>query len=140
MRHRPVFVYGTLMPGHHNHAYCLRGRTTAQTPAAAVGVGLYRSRMLPYAALTPGRCTHGYLIELVEDTYLGTMHALDDLEGFRPNAPAAHSHYVRSIRTIRFDDPETGHAKHLRAWIYLAGPDIDITALQPIPTGRWTTT
>jgi gamma-glutamylcyclotransferase (GGCT)/AIG2-like uncharacterized protein YtfP len=138
MHHHPVFVYGTLMPGHHNHARCLQKRTTTETRAVINEIGLYRSQFLPYAAPAPGRHTHGYLMTLPDDTYLRTMHVLDQLEGYRPQEPPTHSHYIRTIRPAHFTDPKTGQAQSLQAWIYLAGPDIDITALRPIPAGQWT--
>jgi gamma-glutamylcyclotransferase (GGCT)/AIG2-like uncharacterized protein YtfP len=136
MHYQPVFVYGTLMPGHHNHARCLDGRIASCTPAVADGVGLYRSRTLPYAAPASNRSTHGVLVELRPDTYPSTIRDLDDLEGYRP-AAAADSHYVRALRSVHFVDAETGRPTHLQAWIYLAGPSMNIPALQPIPTGRW---
>lgn len=134
--HHPVFVYGTLMPGHHNHGHCLRGQTTIETPAVVDEIGLFCSATLPYAAPALGRLTHGYLVHLRKDTYANTMRSLDLLEGYRPKSK--HSHYVRATRFVRFTDPTTGHAGRTQAWVYLAGPDIDIPALQPVDTGRWT--
>ncbi len=134
MSHRPVFVYGTLMPGHPNHTSCLGGRIAGHTPAVADGVGLYRSSSLPYAAPTDGRRTYGFLIELRGDSYLATIRVLDQLEGYQP-AAVADSHYVRTLRTVQFADSD--RLAQQQAWIYLAGPRIDIPTLQPIFSGRW---
>ena len=138
MNRQPVFVYGTLMPGFHNYVRCLRGRTNGHRPAVVAGVGLYRSRSLPYAAAAPGLHTHGYVIDLADRTYERTMDTLDQLEGYRAGTPAD-SHYVRTMRTVDVTGSATGRGTPLQAWIYLAGPRIDIRTLRPILSGRWTT-
>ena len=125
----PVFVYGTLRPGHVNYQRLLAGRAIRETPAQAAGLALY-GHGLPYAVPTAGAVTIGALIHIDPAGYDQTLADLDRLEGFRPGRPDR-SHYIRARWAI------TAGGDTVTAWIYLAGPRIDPADLDPIPGNDW---
>lgn len=125
----PVFVYGTLRPGHHNHARLLHGHTISEVPAQVNGFHLFLQGV-PYAvpakhssvdAPTP---LIGTLIQIASDRYDQVLANLDTLEGYRPNRPER-SHYQRVLVdvTVKAARPDGGTRDTFdQAWIYIAGP------------------
>ncbi|MGW1075102.1 gamma-glutamylcyclotransferase family protein [Streptomyces sp. NPDC002537] len=113
----PVFVYGTLRPGHGNHGRFLRGRTVAEEPARMRGVVLFEGPGYPYAVTDPEGEVRGEVVWLAPDRYDAVLASLDVLEGYAPGGSA--NHYVRVVRTAA---PERGGT--VRVWVYLASEDV----------------
>lgn len=127
--HQPVFVYGTLRPGHGNYARLLSGKTISETPATAPGIALYGTA-IPFAVPTLGATTTGTLIHVDPARYRATLAALDRLEGFYPTHPED-SLYIRTARSILVDDTT------VTAWIYLAGSPDQAATREPVPGNDW---
>lgn len=128
--HLPVFVYGTLRPGHGNYRQLLAGRTIRETPATVSGLALYGCG-IPYAVPTQGATTVGALIHVDASVYAQVLHDLDSLEGYRPHRPDR-SHYVRASWIVATDNGDLAEA-----WIYLAGPHVITDDLEPVPNNDW---
>ncbi|MGK5629436.1 gamma-glutamylcyclotransferase family protein [Streptomyces sp. URMC 123] len=112
----PVFVYGTLRPGHGNHRRFLLGRTEAEEPAVLRGAVLYEGPGYPYAVAAPEGEIRGELITPPRDpaAYDALLAELDALEEYVPGAPD--NLYERVARAVRLADGRTAGA-----WVYLAG-------------------
>jgi gamma-glutamylcyclotransferase (GGCT)/AIG2-like uncharacterized protein YtfP len=132
----PVFVYGTLRPGEANHCWLLAEVMAAAERAVLPGHQLYGTGMaFPYVtpATAPGRQVVGDLLTLDPDAYPEVLERLDALEGYRPERPEAHSHYLRQKVTVLVADQPR------QAWVYLAGPGATdrLTDAQLSATGDW---
>ena len=118
----PVFVYGTLRQGCHNH-HLMDGAREEVRSATADGVAVYRSgHGFPYAAEHPDpqAVTVGEVVWLSDDAAGWNARArLDLLEGFDSDRPAR-SHYERVQRDVLVRRPGGGPAEPTRAWVYLA--------------------
>ncbi len=133
----PVFVYGTLRPGRHNHDRFLLGRTLAEVPARLRGAVLYEGPGYPYAvAGGEGEIRgeiRGELITIAPDAYAAVLAELDVLEECRPGDPRAL--YERVVREVLV---EGGGA--VRGWVYLATERVARglrAAGRPVPGGDW---
>ncbi|MFE2496296.1 gamma-glutamylcyclotransferase family protein [Streptomyces scopuliridis] len=123
----PFFVYGTLLPGEHNHDLYLRGRVAEEEPARLAGALLYDGPGYPYAieaagTAAPGAVASGAVVgELVTakpGAYDELLAVLDELEEYEaPDAPR--NLYVRVARDVLRADgtPAT-------AWVYFAAPHV----------------
>lgn len=144
-RKRPVFVYGTLRPGHHNHARLLAGNTVRELPAHVTRHWLYLQGV-PYAVpLGPNEDLHnpppliGALITIAPDRYEQVMTSLDALEGYRPNDPDG-SHYRRVLVNVTAKSPLNGGGTFdtfYRAWMYIAGPRFNPRTATLIASGDY---
>ncbi len=133
--HLPVFVYGTLRPGHWNYRGFLEGRTEAEAPATLPGGRMWDGGF-PYVAETEGGGTIvGILIDVKRREWDGVRHRLDGLEGFDP-AGGRENHYTRQARSVTAADGSTRIA-----WVYFAAPEtvsrIEARGLPVIPSGDW---
>src|SRR5207237_5097335 len=86
----PLFTYGTLRRGQENYAL-LRGLTLSEISATLEGVALYS--LYAYPMIVEGGAdgdavVHGVLVTLHPRVYSRLLDDLDQLEGFRPDAPA----------------------------------------------------
>lgn len=128
----PLFVYGTLRPGLHNHARYLGGLCESARPAVLAGVALHEGPGFPYVVPDPGRRVHGELLTVRPDAYRSVLAALDRLEDCRPDGSGL---YVRVRMPVT---PAAGEP--VDAWVYLAGP-AETARLRAhpalIPSGDW---
>jgi gamma-glutamylcyclotransferase (GGCT)/AIG2-like uncharacterized protein YtfP len=127
----PVFVYGTLRRGQHNHRL-LRGRTVAEHPAVLPGHALHDAG-LPY--VVPGTAEDrvaGELMVVRPSEYAEALQALDWLEGYRPGQS---SHYVRVRATVQLRDG--AQEQHVEAWVYRAGERFRPTDTTLVASGDW---
>lgn len=129
MDQRPVFVYGTLRPGQRNYRL-LATRTDREEPASAPGLALF-GWGFPYAVPFRGASTLGVLVTITPQLYRDVLIDLDHLEGYRPDRPDR-SHYIRQARMVLTAAGDT-HT----AWVYLAGPGIDLDGMRRIPGDDW---
>lgn len=116
----PVFVYGTLRPGHGNYSWSLDGKTVNEQTGRMPGGTMWTNGGFPYVAEiddpdSPG--VVGNMIDVEETHWDQVRHDLDRLEGFSPGE--GFNHYVRVVRDIELDDGTTQ-----RAWVYLASPEV----------------
>lgn len=126
----PVFVYGTLRPGQANYRALLAGRTSAENRGWAERLAMYSLGSFPVASPAPGGRIAGHLITLRPRVYRRVLRHLDDLEGYTGDPRT--SLYIRRTWPVTAE-----HGPTQRAWIYVAGPDIDVAELPPVSTGDW---
>ncbi|MEU0128919.1 MULTISPECIES: gamma-glutamylcyclotransferase [unclassified Streptomyces] len=148
----PFFVYGTLLPGCHNHDRFLRGRTSDERPAALPNALLYEGPGYPYAIEGHGT-VHGALVTAGPGAYAELLGLLDDLEeylgpdhprnlyervarGVVPEArPGAGPTEPGAVRSAGPTGPGAGRSagprssgsapgEPVRAWVYLAAPAV----------------
>jgi len=127
-----LFVYGTLRPDGSNHGLLERVVSDVEL-AHADGLALYAARGFPYAAPDPSpnaRIT-GAVCVIDDRAWPTALTRLDRLEGYQPDREAA-SHYLRRLRPV-----VTASGVQTEAWIYLAGPHVDLTRYRRIPSGDW---
>ncbi|MET7699751.1 gamma-glutamylcyclotransferase family protein [Streptomyces sp. NPDC005485] len=113
----PFFVYGTLLPGEHNHDLFLRERTAAEEPGRLTGAVLYDGPGYPYAVEEPGGVVCGELVTALPEAYEELLGALDRLEEFVPGGPG--NLYERVAREVERPD-----GTDVRAWVYVAAPAV----------------
>jgi gamma-glutamylcyclotransferase (GGCT)/AIG2-like uncharacterized protein YtfP len=113
----PFFVYGTLLPGEHNHDLFLRGRTVSEVPGRLTGAVLYDGPGYPYAVEEPGGVVCGELVTADPDQYGRLLGALDRLEDYAPGDPG--NVYERLARDVTREDGTS-----VRAWVYVAAPAV----------------
>ncbi|MEU3352938.1 gamma-glutamylcyclotransferase family protein [Streptomyces sp. NPDC037389] len=129
----PVFVYGTLRPGRHNHDRFLLGRTVTEEPARMRGAVLYEGPGYPYAVADAEGEIRGELITVAPGEYGRVLAELDALEDYRPGDPR--NSYERVVREVRVEG-----GGPVRGWVYLAA---DRTARRlrasgnRVPGGDW---
>ena len=141
----PVFVYGTLRPGHHNHARLLLGHTTSEVRAHLSGHHLFLQGV-PYAVPATHTSVYGAptpllgaLVRIAPDRYDQVLADLDALEGYRPSRPER-SHYQRVLVevTVTALQPGGGTSNTVdQAWIYIAGPAFNPDRATLIPSGDY---
>ncbi len=126
----PVFAYGTLRPEMGNERLWL-GPRSRSTAAVLEGFRLYHLRY-GFPAIVPGEgLVRGDLVETEDPVAL--LHALDRLEGFRPDAPRS-SHYLRVRVEVALAD-----GRRSPAWTYVYTPDRlqEAADAQPVSGGDW---
>jgi gamma-glutamylcyclotransferase (GGCT)/AIG2-like uncharacterized protein YtfP len=105
-----VFFYGTLMAGFDRRRRAgidtkLRYRGRGSIMAALFDLGIY-----PAAIPAPEGLVWGEVYEMTEPD--AVLHALDDIEGYRPDDPDK-SLYARDRASVRMPDGSTE-----QAWVY----------------------
>jgi gamma-glutamylcyclotransferase (GGCT)/AIG2-like uncharacterized protein YtfP len=105
-----VFFYGTLMSG-----FKRQGRARVDLALEAVGHGsiqavLFDLGIYPAAIPASDSRVHGEVHRLLQPD--AVLHALDEIEGYRPEKPDA-SLYVRRETPVTFDDGRAADA-----WVY----------------------
>jgi gamma-glutamylcyclotransferase (GGCT)/AIG2-like uncharacterized protein YtfP len=125
-----IFVYGTLKPGEANHdRYC----QSAIKIQAAIALGTLFDLPFGYPAMTPGNSTvSGFLLTFDHPQIL---EALDELEDYHPDRPAAQNEYYRQ-KTKTFSP--THHPLGI-AWVYM----MELEKAKRLggvllPSGNWT--
>lgn len=111
----PVFVYGTLLPGHYNHDRLLHGHFEDSTPAVLSDYDLhfaYGDGGFPAIRKGTGR-VKGVLFYLTPAEYEARMLRLDRLEGYDEEDEAV-SMYLRRKATVLCQD-----GTHRQAWVYI---------------------
>lgn len=132
----PVFVYGTLRPGESNYVL-LEGVTDREITAYAYGLQLHEGPGFPYATSGGAGYVIGTLCFLRRGIDQLVMQRLDTLEGFDPKHPDR-GHYVRRQTPVTYRDPAAGGSVRTEsAWVYLAGPSVDLSSKPLIPSGDW---
>lgn len=111
----PVFVYGTLRPGEHNHGWVARHTVDAR-PAVLPDHALYAAG-LPWVVPQQGAQVSGDLLRLAPGVYAAALDRLDHLEGYRADGLWDDNLYVRTRVVVGLADGEAS-----AAWVYLAGP------------------
>lgn len=134
-RQLPFFVYGTLRPGCSNYHRLLADHVVDERPAIAGGFALCTHGSYPYAVPTRGETVTGSLLDIDPDAYPDVVRSLDQLEGYRTQAPQD-SHYLRVARAVEtlFMDFAV---ELVPAWIYEVGPTVDVESMRSIPGGDW---
>jgi gamma-glutamylcyclotransferase (GGCT)/AIG2-like uncharacterized protein YtfP len=141
----PFFVYGTLLPGEHNHDRFLCGRTCEEQPAVLPGALLYEGPGYPYAVEGHGT-VHGSLVTAEPGAYVELLGLLDDLEQYLgPDHPRNLYERVarRALPVPGAPDAGAGApgtAEPVRAWVYLAATAVARslrTCGTPVPGGDW---
>lgn len=125
-----LFAYGTLRPGSHNHDLLERVARQEQT-AHAEGLALYDGPGFPYAAPARDSRITGTLSSIADEDWPAALRALDALEGYDPILERA-SHYIRRRWPVL-----TASGAQTEAWIYLAGPRVDLDIYDQIHGGDW---
>lgn len=131
----PLFAYGTLRLGCSNYQRLLADHVLNERPAIARGFALYTHGSYPYAVPTRGETVTGSLLDIDPDAYPNVLRSLDQLEGYRTQAPQD-SHYLRVARageTLFMDCA----VELVPAWIYEVGPTVDVESMRSIPGGDW---
>lgn len=138
---RPIFVYGTLRPGHGNYTRLLEGNTTDERPGRVKGHALYGTG-IPYAVKTRGAGpVIGAVIWIHRGRYADVLRQLDILEGYRESDPDD-SLYVRVLRPAVCDTPLVGGGSYEtfhQVWMYVAGPQFKQKRAALIESGDWET-
>ncbi|MFF4248316.1 gamma-glutamylcyclotransferase family protein [Streptomyces sp. NPDC001822] len=136
----PFFVYGTLLPGEHNHDRYLRGRTHDERPAVLPGALLYEGPGYPYAIDGHGTVS-GVLVTAAPDSYTELLRLLDRLEEYSgPDHPR--NLYERVVRTVLPSAGDLSPPEPVRAWVYLAATTVTRslrTGGTVVPGGDWLT-
>jgi len=132
----PFFVYGTLRPGCSNYTRHFCGFTTDERCAVAYNYRLLSSGIYPYAVRASGETVTGSLLTVSPVHYPKLMQALDRLEGFHPSQPAD-SHYVRQAVAVHLKQAPGRPPATETAWMYLAGPTVNISNLHCLSGGDW---
>jgi len=136
----PVFVYGTLRQGQHNHVL-MDGAVEKVSSARVNGVGVYgASYGFPYAAehADPESVVVGDIVWLSSDDAGDTARErLDWLEGFDSDAPS-NSHYERVLMPVTVTSGH-GVTATVPAWMYLARGDSRLSLREEdrIKSGDW---
>ena len=133
-KYLPLFAYGTLRPGCGNYRRLLAGHVIDEQDATARGYALYTHGPFPYAMAERGATVTGSLLTISRASYGEVLGALDQLEGYRPENPE-HSHYVRLARAVEV--PFMGFTELVAAWIYEAGPTVDVKAMRRVTDDDW---
>lgn len=130
---RPVFVYGSLLQGLHNHRIIANLAETT-TPASVSGVRLYaHGNAFPYAVAQEGEITKGEVVTVSEENWILALVSLDRLEGYR--GAEADNHYNRVLTDVTLHDGTV-----IEAWMYVAAPDVAAVVRQNlpiVPNGDW---
>lgn len=126
---RPLFVYGTLLPGQPN-AVLWRGWATAVTPAAFRNGRLYNMGGYPMLIEAGSSPVHGQLLTISANFYEIVLARLDFLEGYDPTRPNA-SGYRRVVRDIWL-----GNGRSRSAWVYLGQSSL-VQNRPLIPQNSW---
>lgn len=131
----PLFAYGTLRPRCSNYHRLLADHVVNERPAIAHGFTLHTHGPYPYAVPTRGETVTGSLLDIDPDAYPGVLRSVDQLEGYRAQAPQD-SHYLRVARAVEtlFMDFAV---ELVPAWIYEVGPTVDVESMRPVPGGDW---
>ncbi|MBE9181375.1 gamma-glutamylcyclotransferase [Oculatella sp. LEGE 06141] len=125
-----VFVYGTLKPGgiYYRH-YC---EAIVIDAHPAIAFGQLFDLPLGYPAMTTGdRPVYGFVLSFADWSILT---ALDHLEGYDPQRPAAENEYTRQLVEINdLDQQPLG-----MAWVYMMTVE-QVTQLGGalVPSGNW---
>ncbi|MEU8580149.1 gamma-glutamylcyclotransferase family protein [Streptomyces abikoensis] len=129
----PVFVYGTLRPGRHNHDRFLRGRTVAEQPARLRGAVLYEGPGYPYGVAEAEGEIRGELITVAPGEYVRVLAALDALEDYVPGDPL--NLYERVVGDVLVEG-----GGPVRGWVYLAADRVACRLRASgtrVPGGDW---
>lgn len=123
----PVFVYGTLRRGLHNHERCCFDAVSV-TPAWTEGRLYEMTHGLPAMIEGPGR-VHGDLLAFPQPR--DAIRRLDSLEGFMPGTSWC---WYRRVLTRVFTDAEP---EGLLAWCYVMDAEKLGESPRPVPSGDW---
>ena len=126
-----LLVYGTLRPGGHNHPHL--GSTVTEDTLGVTGLALHAGPGFPYATPSLGGRIVATLCTITQADWATTLRRLDVLEGYDP-AREASSHYLRRRWPVT-----TPAGATVQAWIYLAGPRVNLAGYPRIPDGNWRT-
>lgn len=137
----PMFVYGTLREGNHNHQL-LEGRIDRSVAGELPGASMYTNGGFPYLLADNEAVSRGELVYVDQDQLTDTMDSLDMLEGTSSDIIDDQNHYNRYLWYVKTKDAEDGApAEYTQAWVYMPPTDdfdyIKRTYPQ-IPTGDWT--
>lgn len=134
-KYLPLFAYGTLRPGCGNYRSFLADHVIDAQDATLRGYALFTHGAFPYAVTEGGATVTGSLLTINRASYVEAFGALDQLEGYRPEDPE-YSHYVRVARVVEvpFEGFPTEPAL---AWIYEAGPTVDVSTMHLVAEGDW---
>jgi gamma-glutamylcyclotransferase (GGCT)/AIG2-like uncharacterized protein YtfP len=117
-----LFVYGTLKKGHRNH-HVLGPDARFLCNATVYNMTMHKGPGFPYAVFKDNSEIKGEVYELPN------LAACDRLEGY-PH------HYLRT-EVICWDDDESDDENHDTAWVYHAGPSVNLD-WYPETTEEWT--
>ncbi|MFE3514139.1 gamma-glutamylcyclotransferase family protein [Streptomyces sp. NPDC059166] len=141
MTELPFFVYGTLLPGEHNHDRFLKGRTAGERPAVLPDALLYEGPGYPYATGGDGT-VRGALVTAAPGAYRELLADLDGLEQYLgPRHPRnLYERVARPVLSAAPDSARTGAEDPARAWVYLAAPAVARSLAAGgtlVPGGDW---
>lgn len=138
----PMFVYGTLRTGNHNHRL-LEGRVEQSIIGEVPGAALYTNGGFPYLIADDQATSTGELIYVDQDQLVETMDSLDMLEGTSEDIIDDQNHYNRYLWYVKTKEAEgeESPAEYTQAWVYMPPTDdfdYIIKTYPRIPTGDWT--
>lgn len=140
MNNRPVFVYGTLRPGYHNHDWALKGRTVSEETATLNQAVMFDYGHFPFVSIThPEAATHqvqGVLVTIPDEHYQDVVKDLDMLEGYR--APGSNTNLYDRVEV----EVTTRSGATVTAWTYVAAANREavIGNLPIVESGDWADT
>jgi gamma-glutamylcyclotransferase (GGCT)/AIG2-like uncharacterized protein YtfP len=127
---RPVFVYGTLLPGQPNWERLLGGRTERVLAGSLPGVVLLDCGDYPAAVERSGAGgAAGEAVWIRPGAWAAVLAALDHLEGYDPADPdRLFDRVVRPVETA---------GGPVDCWVYLAGRTLVASARPVVAEGDW---
>lgn len=121
----PLFVYGTLMPGHPNFYSYVGARALASTtPATLNGFALYKAGAVPIAQAYPRETVRGKLLYLQPEHAADVIAWVDMLE--------FNARYRKQKLPVTTDDGDT-----VIAFVYTYPTAMNLRQLPTVPEGDW---
>mgnify|MGYP001293351242 CR=1 FL=1 len=112
-RHRPFFVYGTLLPGQPNF-FLWGADIIAMESAVFHGARLYDMGYYPMlVTAVPSETVQGMIITVNPAHFESVVQQLDELEGYDPYQPEESGYRRRVVEVVLAD------GGFQRAWVYL---------------------
>ena len=134
-----VFAYGTLQPGGRFHdEICGAQQFTASEAWIHGRLFDFPDRGYPAAVEDPHVKVYGCLLQF-ETAGADILAALDQLEGYNPQAPEADNLYYRTVVDVRLiHGQDRPHTEIVSAWCYfMHAAQVKVYGGIQVDTGRW---
>lgn len=130
----PFFVYGTLRPGHGNHAWALAPRQTRSLLGTISGARMYSNGGFPFVAFDGDdtETVTGNLIWVPRDQFAATLSDLDSLEGYQGGDKGLYDRRVVEVAAVN------GETIRANMYVVPAHAHSHVVARCPhVPSGDW---